>query len=189
MQYIEKYKEAVQRTNALGLFEKKDLLPLSPQLNRSQINNIIGISLEIFRKSNITTSEILIQNCAGTHAFLAYCLRHNGIKCEVTTGQITINKKKWLHNVSIESLTNEIESPNFDKPINFHAWITLEDGTIFDWTIRADQSYKQGLIVPIENCCICIPANEFDPDHYYEPMLVGRKYLYRIGAIQKSVAS
>ena len=170
------FKEAVKRSKNLGLnkgesFRRYQQNYSDPQLLNSAIKRYKSLGWGI---------NELSQNCGLAHAEIFHLLEHHDERAYITIGNVHINGKPWL-NVSPESLISDLKKGPCEDVMNMHVWLTLPNMTIHDFTIRPNQAMNAGIALDIEKSIITLKPDEFDPEHYYEPMIVGHQFLQKIG--------
>lgn len=179
--YSVKFKEAVRRSRKLGLIEGESY----KKYDQSYSHEKLGRSA-IARFSQMGwTTENLSQNCGHAHAEIYHLLESFDERVYLTIGNVVINNQPWLK-ITPENLIKELEKGKSKDHMNMHVWLTLPDMSIMDFTIRPNQDMNRNIKNSIEDSIIYLAPDELDKDHYYEPMLVGARYLQRIGVYELS---
>ena len=179
--YSVKFKEAVKRSRKLGLLEGESY----KKYDQSYSHEKLGRSaIARFSQMGWTTAD-LSQNCGLAHAEIYHLLESFDERVYLTIGNVVINNQPWLK-VTPEGLVKELDKGMSKDHMNMHVWLTFPDMSIMDFTIRPNQDMNRNIKNSIEDSIIYLPTDELDKDHYYEPMLVGARYLQRIGVYELS---
>jgi len=188
MKYKLQYIEAVERSEEHGLVDKSQVFPMMPKpLKEVEIQKYLDVSCALLSETDLSNTRNLVENCALVHYLLGQSLNARNLPCHVTVGEFHRDGRPYFNFASIDELIQEASSPNHGDPIALHAWLTLPDGSVMDWTMLADMNVLEGNAPPLlQHCCIYMPANAFDPDFFYVPKLVGHSYLEKIGAVLPS---
>ncbi|MBW3163053.1 hypothetical protein [Ferrimonas balearica] len=113
---------------------------------------------------------------------------HIGVNCYVTIGDHYWHDCVYCE-MSYEKAEQELLSPDTSKPIDAHVWLTLEDGTVMDFTGEGhrDIIWKRGDF-PVEECVSIIDPDVKldDKKGYHRPFFVGLGYLINTGSIGAS---
>lgn len=84
-----------------------------------------------------------------------------------------------------DTLQAELNSPQPDKGLRAHVWLTLEDGSIVDWVGPAWYDHFLGRNYPVDECMDVLSQGIFgDSPYRYKPYLVGDECLKKVGAIR-----
>lgn len=177
--YSVKFKEAVKRSRKLGLIEGESYKSYHQNYSYEKLGRS---AIARFSQMGWTTAN-LSQNCGHAHAEIYHLLKNFDENIYLTIGNVVVNNQPWLK-VTPESLIKELENGKSNDYMNMHVWLTLPDMSIMDFTIRPNQDMNRGIQNTIEDSIIYLAPDEIDKDHYYEPMLVGPKYLQRIGVYE-----
>lgn len=75
--------------------------------------------------------------------------------------------------------------PDPERKIRAHTWLTLNDGSVLDWTGQTWRDAQASANHAAEFCLVYFQQGAQDETHYYHLVLVGREYLIRTGSIRR----
>lgn len=187
MNYIARFREAITYTKELGLKPEIDHLPISKPINKESIQEILQFCADALYHYGHKSSKELAGKCTQVHMMLKEELMLQlNINSTITIGDKFYDDQIY-NELTEDYIKNELSSPNKEKPINAHVWLTLDDGTIIDCTLEAhiDMMSKRG-IFPAHRCISIFRPEEPDDAEkgYYRPKLVGIEFLIKTGAIR-----
>lgn len=181
MKYLEKVQDAYRATNEIGVpTPKKIKFSNNRKLSKHKIDSIYKQCLYAFSKFGWLNSSHIYNQCVlvNTTAFkvITTVLK---IQAYLTIGYTKINGNP-INETTLETLKTELLNPNFESPLPIHVWITLEDGTVIDWTTEASITQHENKVKGIEKCLLHINPEEVTGCEFI-PILVGEDYLDKIG--------
>ncbi|MCD9474422.1 MULTISPECIES: hypothetical protein [Photobacterium] len=178
MNYNEHFNNAVIFSKENDILNK--YIELSERkLSKKELNNIIKLAVDYLIDNGFKWSHQIAFKCGAIHYILSEYLSSKNIINEVTIGDLYADGEAWMDYSTIDELLKEAHSPDVNKEINFHCWITLGDGTVLDFTHLAEHYKNSGQCVDIISCLCVIKANTYNPIHYYIPRIVGREYILK----------
>lgn len=146
--YIESFREAAERTDALA--GKMSNYPLKiDQTLTIDIGSVVTAIAKDFSEF-LPHTDVLPGKCFRVARELSYVLFDQGIRHTVTVGDVElvdglyvgITLDKLLLDVAGGYQLDFVDGRPAGMPIEAHAWITLENGYIIDATILASQHRK-----------------------------------------------
>lgn len=148
-EYIRLLREAMERTNSVSRGLSNYPLELEP----SHFIDLPAVALAIAKDFSefLPHTDVLPGKCFRVARELSYVLFDLRIRHTVTVGDVELNDGLYV-NVSSEQLLRDVlegyqldsvEGRPAGKPINAHAWITLENGSVIDATVLASQHRKK----------------------------------------------
>ncbi|MCX7122740.1 MAG: hypothetical protein NTV32_03590 [Gammaproteobacteria bacterium] len=181
MQYIDYFKDAVQRTGALGLgehnFSFKTEHTYEAELQAWVLQNFRPRKEDLFAKCNVACQQILTR----LH-------KETAIKGILTIGTVILGAEdcfcsanKFDENFIVAALKKGVDSLA-GISYSHHAWITLDSQEIFDPTFPISYLMLRGQ--NIDDMEDGVPTifkrfTDFSGGMYYKPVLVGDSF-YRI---------
>ena len=147
--YIESFRDAMERTDSLAGRMSNYPLVIDPCLN-IDLASVVAATAKDFSEF-IPHTDLLPAMCFRVARELSYVLFELGIRHTVTVGDIELVDGLYV-GVTFDKLRQDvaegyqldvIDSRSFGKPINAHAWITLENGCVIDATVLASQHRKR----------------------------------------------
>lgn len=114
------------------------------------------------------------RTCVPVCMVISKALEQAGYQHEITYGNVIKKGKPLLSNVSAEGMLEKYHSPESKRQPNFYCWLTLNDGSIVDFTIRGRAS-GQVDTEKMAQSFLFLPAGEEDKDYRFEPMLIGNR--------------
>jgi hypothetical protein len=147
-EYIEAFREAMERTDALAGRMSNYPLVIDPCLSIDVASVVTAIAKDF--SEFLPHTDVLPAMCFRVARELSYVLFELGIRHAVTVGDIEL-VDEWYVGVSLSQLLQDVaegyqldywDGRHIGRPINAHAWITLENGCIIDATILASQHRK-----------------------------------------------
>lgn len=147
-EYTEAFKEAMVRTDAIAGGLSNYPLSITPglKIDIPQIVDAIAHDLAGF----LPNTDVLPGRCFSLARELSYILLELGIRHTVTVGDIELVDGLYV-GLTLDRLQQDVaEGYGLDfqngrpvgRPINAHAWITLENGCVIDTTILPSQHRK-----------------------------------------------
>lgn len=147
-EYIQAFKEAVARTDAIAAGLSNYPLRIQPglKIDIPQIVDAIARDLSSF----LPHTDVMPGRCFRIARDLSYILFELGVRHTVTVGDIELVDGLYV-DLTLEQLQHDVaEGYGLDfqngcpvgRPINAHAWITLENGCVIDTTILPSQHRK-----------------------------------------------
>lgn len=183
--YQENFKAACRKTIEWSLADGLKFTELRPtDLIRELVFEQASILIPQLQKLGFHNSESLAGNCIEVNSILAEHLSSLGVPCVLTIGSMHVDDYVYMP-ISYSALQSEIESPNLNGALAVHVWLTLEDGTIVDWTGPAWFDQMTGANFPLNECMDVLMQGKFgDSPYKYMPYLVGDGFLKKVGAIR-----
>lgn len=183
--YKARFIVAHRRTLELGLNPGGCLLPFKKQISEKKMGRIYRFCLYFLYSQGFDCSASLANKCIPIHIMISKLL-----KSELAISNlVTIGDKAWSDYVycrmSYREIENELKHPVVDSPLQAHAWLTLSDGSVLDFTGEAHMDVLQGRgNFPAEKCVAVVRPKDNPKDGYYRPFLVGGEFFERTGAFQ-----
>lgn len=187
-EYINSFREATERTDALA--GRMSNYPL--EIDQSLSIDLVSVAAAIAKDFSefIPNTNVLPGKCFRVARELSYTLFDLGIRHTVTVGDIALvdglyvglTLEKLLHDVAEGYLLDFVDGRPVGKPIDAHAWITLENGCVIDATILASQHRKStnsGEFLPFEDA-IYYTGKPNTPIIRHIPMLTGLVYHQKV---------
>lgn len=187
--YKARFIAAHKRTLDLGLNPGEHALPFKKQISEKKMVRIYQFCLDFLYSQGLDCSENLASNCIPVNMMLTKLL-----KSEIAVSSVvTVGDKFWSDYVycrmSYRQIENELNCPDVDSPLKAHAWLTLSDGSVVDFTGEAHMDVLQGRgNFPAEKCVAVVRPKDNPKDGYYRPFLVGGEFFERVGAFQLAYA-
>ncbi|SIO96107.1 hypothetical protein [Vibrio spartinae] len=182
MLYKELFKNALIKTQKLGLSVPESILPFKSSLSDSLRDKIYLLAVGVAQRHGFEDSSTLAGKCIPVHLAIHMVLK----KILGVNSIVTIGERRWYNDVycemSYEYIEKEINSPQSDKTLDAHIWLTLPDGTILDLTSEAHQDIQSGRGNYQTHECIIFtkPDEELSlDDGKFIPFLVGHDFLFR----------
>jgi len=180
--YISKFLEAQHQSLKLGVKHNNLILENEPYVI-DDIVKIARFSIGIMKSMGLHSTAEARSECMIVHHAIQRELSSIGVPSELTIGNAVLRNKPFIEGINLQSLINEVSSPKYDQAQDIHCWLTLKDSAILDFTIYSSLT-NPSTPEALEENYVYIAANEHDPKHYYEPILVGNEYLALTGAIE-----
>lgn len=181
--FRESFKKAVDISYPYSKF-------MRPRLRRKRYE------IDVIKLSSHVSEFLSFNDCPDLHISSGQCVKWSyfleGIvakflkmKAWVTLGQLW-NGEQYIHNPSWEDcgryLKSGIHFSDMDTGgLNFHSWITAQDGSVIDVSFLSTLAQSVGGKWLESNGKILVPSQEdFFTNHKYVPMIVGHKALDRV---------
>ncbi|HHH9444531.1 TPA: hypothetical protein ACP32N_006537 [Pseudomonas aeruginosa] len=182
--YLELFRAAMQRTNELSGGMSNYPLAINPktEIDLSVVVREVAKDFTSF----IPNTNVLPGKCYRVARELSYILFDLRIRHTVTIGDVELVDGLYT-GATPEQLTRDVlegyqldfvEGRPVGKPINGHAWITLEDGCVLDATVLASQHRKspdRDRLLTFEEA-IYVTGKRGTPVVRHIPMLTGLVY-------------
>lgn len=186
--YISAFKEAQAWTDAYAGRMSNYPLDIIPSLGINKA--IVATAIAKDFSSFLPHSDVLPGMCFRVARELSYVLFELGIRHTVTVGDIELVDGMYvgLNQDKLKQDLDEGYQLDFDngrpvgRPIDAHAWITLEDGTVIDSTILPSQHRKQkgsSQPLPFEEA-VYFSGKPNTPVIRHIPMMTGFVYHQRV---------
>gem|GEM_PF-1889453 len=178
-------RKAVSASTSLGLLSENNAPSFSSDdIQASLIHPILGEFVEHLYSRGLDSSRSLNGNCIHVHDQLQAHLQRRGVESHLTIG--SMHGQGWDYcSTSLDELLAEMTDPDPEREIRAHTWLTLNDGSVLDWTGQAWYDIQANANHPAESCLVYFQQGVQDEMHYYHPVLVGREYLIRTGSIRR----
>jgi len=146
--YIETFREALARTDGLAGGMSNYPLQIDPGLTIDMTVVVAAIAEDF--AGFIPHTDLLPGGCFRIARDLSYILFNLGVRHTITVGDIELVDGRYV-GLSLENLMRDVaagyqvdfvDGVPAGKPIEAHAWITLENGMVIDATILASQHRK-----------------------------------------------
>jgi hypothetical protein len=183
--YNLKFLEAQQQSKHLGL-QHNNLMITGDHYDIDFITQLASFSIGMMNSMGFHSTSDARSECMIVHHAIQRELIARGIPAELTIGNAMLRNKPFIKDVNLHSLSNELSAPDFEQQQDIHCWLTLQDGSILDFTIYSSLT-DPNKPEPLDKNYVYIAPLEHDTRHYYEPMLVGNEYLALTGAISTFV--
>lgn len=185
--YKDNFQAAVQKTLEWSLGEDLPFLKLAATpISRDAIYGITQNLIPQLRRFGFADSRSLAGKCIQVNHWLAELLADFGVKSVLTIGSMHLENGITYMGQDYKMLQEELSSPQLDKGLRVHVWLTLEDGSIVDWVGPAWYDQIAGRNYPVEECMDVLSQGIFgDSPYSYKPYLVGHEYLKKVGAIRQ----
>ncbi|MCT6698366.1 hypothetical protein [Rheinheimera sp. 4Y26] len=185
MQYTGLFESAVRMTEELGL---KLVMPkqffCSEEISSEKLHAMVSAFVPFFKSNGYFSSKDLNKNCVQVHIAAQNLFKEMfGIDSYLTIGSMHGDGFDYCA-ISYEEIKSEIKKPNLAQELRAHIWLTLSDGSIFDWTGLAWYLENCGITAPLEECAMHIPLNTTMKELRYKPFLIGKDYLVVTGTIR-----
>lgn len=146
--YIESYREAAERTDILAGRMSNYPLEIDPDLTIDM--NLVVTAIAKDFSEFLPHTDVLPGMCFRVALELSYVLFELGVRHTVTVGDIELvdglyvglTLDKLLQDVADGYQLDIVDGLPAGKPIEAHAWITLENGFVIDATVLASQHRK-----------------------------------------------
>lgn len=184
MDYKFDFEKAVHQTCELNLNLHGNPLPLKAEkIPKENVLCVLGECMPYLLQNGYFSSQELSGNCVAVHLLIKSVLKQRfGLECYITIG--SMHGEGWNYcAMSYSYIQQELKSPNPNTELQAHIWLTLPDGSIIDWTGQAWCDLQEKITHKLEECLVYLAPNEFNPEHYYKPYLVGEEFLVRSGTI------
>ncbi|WP_313437076.1 hypothetical protein [Stenotrophomonas sp.] len=178
-------RKAVSASTSLGLLREKNAPSFSSDdIQASLIYPILREFEERLYSLGLDSSRSLNGNCIQVHDQLQAHLQHRGVESHLTIG--SMHGQGWDYcSTSVDELLAEMADPDPEREIRAHTWLTLNDGSVLDWTGLASWHTQENENHPAASCLVYFKQGVQSETHYYHPLLVGREYLIRTGSIRR----
>lgn len=187
-EYINSFREATERTDALAGRMSNYPLEIDQSLNIDLVSVAAAIAKDF--SEFLPNTNVLPGKCFRVARELSYILFDLGIRHTVTVGDIALvdglyvglTLEKLLHDVAEGYQLDFVDGRPVGKPIDAHAWITLENGCVIDATILASQHRKSSTpseFLPFEDA-IYYSGKANTPIIRHIPMLTGLVYHQKV---------
>ena len=177
-------RRAVATSTSLGLLSEKNAPTFnSDDIQEGLIRPILWEFAEHLHSLGLDSSRLLNGNCIKVHDQLqAHLLRH-GVESHITID--SMHGQGWDYcSTSVDELLAEMADPDPNREIRVHTWLTLNDGSVLDWTGQAWYDTQVNENYPAKSCLVYFQQGVQSETHYYHPVLVGWEYLIRTGSIR-----
>ncbi|EIU2546417.1 hypothetical protein ABZQ74_31520 [Pseudomonas aeruginosa] len=147
-EYIESFRRAMDRTNALTRGMSNYPLDIDPALV-IDLPAVVSAIAQDFSEF-LPHTDVLPGMCFRVARELSYVLFERGVRHTVTVGDVELVDGFYV-GVTVDQLLQDVaDGYQLDfkggrpvgKPIHAHAWITLENGCVIDATVLASQHRK-----------------------------------------------
>lgn len=184
MNYKVEFEKAVLQTWELNLNLHGKPIPLmTDPIPKENVLLVLGECIPYLKQNGYFSSQELSGKCVAVHLLIKSILRQAfGLESHITIGSMHGNGWKYCA-MSYSYIREELQSPSTTEELKAHIWLTLPDGSIVDWTGQAWYDLQTKETHELENCLVYLAPNEFNPEHYYRPYLVGEEFLVRTGTI------
>jgi hypothetical protein len=184
MEYKDRFLQALSKTKELGLNVEE--VEFDEGISLEELRKALELAIDFLYQHGHTNSDTLASKCMPVHLIVHNVMRSVlGIKSYLTIGDRYWSDDDIYCEMSYESISKELESPDMNNPIKAHVWLTLTDGTILDFTSEAhlDVIGNRGNF-PAERCYQVIPPDKGLAAGYHRPFLIGQDYLIKTGSIR-----
>ncbi|MDI9271840.1 hypothetical protein [Stenotrophomonas sp. PFBMAA-4] len=178
-------RKAVSASTSLGLLSENNAPSFSSDdIQASLIYPILWEFEERLYSLGLDSSRSLNGNCIQVHDQLQDHLQRRGVESHMTIG--SMHGQGWDYfPTSVDALLAEMADPHPEREIRAHTWLTLNDGSVLDWTGQAWYDTQVNENHPAGSCLVYFQQGVQNETHYYHPVLVGREYLIRTGSIRR----
>lgn len=186
MDYKQRFIAAVNKTRELGLPIEGSPLPIKKkQLSERKISKVHIVCSSHLKAAGYHNSRDLNTKCFGVHALVQFVMKDMlNIDSHITIG--SMHGHGWDYcPMTYNKIKEEISNPDVNQVLEAHAWLTLPDGAVIDWTGQAWRDTHADNIHDSADCMLYLAPGKFREDHYYKPYLVGMEYLYRTDAMPR----
>ncbi|OAJ47777.1 hypothetical protein [Pseudomonas marginalis] len=186
--YTESFKLAMARTDDLTGRMSNYPLELDTSMTINQVAVVAAIAKDF--AEFLPHTDVLPGKCFRVARELSYVLFQLGIRHTVTVGDVAlidglyagVAPDKLLSDVSMGYQLDFMDGRPVGRPIDAHAWITLENGCVIDATVLASQHRKS--LNPSEllsfQDAIYYTGKPNTPVMHHIPMLTGLVYHQKV---------
>ncbi len=193
MKYIERLEEAAIKTTQMGLDIGSNPFPLKGELSKDQLRDIVNKCFLLLDDMHVTMASQVAAKCTLVHLNLHKLLFSEfGIRSFITIGDCVFANQNYVYNeMNYELIDSELRSPNVDKTLTAHVWLTLEDGTVLDFTMmpHIDMQYGDADYHLASREPIVVPPSIYSDSNYHRPYLVGLDFLVKTKTIDSSITA
>lgn len=186
MKYKDRFISAVNKTQELGLNVSLYPLPFKKEMSHKKIHDVIRHCFWNLHSKGIFYASQVAAKCTLISLELQNALRIAGVKSYITIGDVVFAEQDYIYcEMSYESIGGELKNPNVYSPLKAHVWLTLEDGTIIDFTAMAHIDLMCGdpdFELSSSKVVVARPGVE-SKSNYYRPYLVDVDFLIKTGTI------
>jgi hypothetical protein len=186
-EYLAAFRKAMERTYVLAPgFSNYPLVPY-PDMGLDHQEIVMAVAQDLSTCANST--DAFPGHCFQICREVSYILLDLGVRHAITVGDIKLPDRMYV-GVTEDKMVEEFHAgyqlgihngAPTGAPINAHAWVTLEDGSVIDATILASNHRRAGLAsnpLPFDKA-IFSSALHATPDIQHLPMLTGMAYIQR----------
>lgn len=180
-EYIGQFREALDYTHQLSRGMSNYYLYIDPTYPTNFRSVQTGCA-QVFEKE-IPNTRLLPGSCCIAVMYASSALMHQGIRHTVTIGDVELADGRYV-GIEQKDLIRQVDSgyQPLDRPLDAHAWITLECGTVLDATILASQHAKRSPQAPSLPFIDAIYLSSHKHPHIkrHIPMLTGMVFHQRV---------
>jgi hypothetical protein len=186
--YSYNFNQALINTTKLGLAPISGFEINSIEFSSEKRQELINVILhKIYTIENMNIEDLALK-CFFMSIQLQKFLKDNfEINSVLTTGNVYVNKLQ-IHYEDYSVLKKRLKNKQFDDPIKFHSWLTLENLDVIDITFAPNvwiDLVMSGAELRREDYekIAWIQTKEVDKSGaIYEPKILGKEYVERINA-------
>jgi len=177
--------QALATTRRLDLASADpDPIFMSQAVDKRGVLGMLGDFITHLYSQGLERSSALNGNCVMVHDQLQSYLAFHDVPSHMTIGSMCGDGWKYF-DTSLADLERELAQPNGAEEIRVHTWLTLDDGSLLDWTGQAWLDVMTGAEHKAEDCLIFMHQDEHATDRYYSPLLIGNEFLMRTNCIDR----
>lgn len=181
--YKTEFKEAELRTKRLELLSPPTIFTEKRYLTKKAASEL---HYYIRDKIGTLTEDDMANQCLSLHVRLKPIISEY-FNCPVylTIGYVEFDGDD-MYKQNEDSLRMMIENGISGKSVDLHAWLTLPSMEILDFSLATSYGKRHGKHEMIGNV-MAVHTNQLPAGLKYKPMLIGKDFLIRTGAMKFSV--
>lgn len=180
-EYIDRFREALDYTHQLSRGMSNYCLYIDPR-HPTNFRSVQTGCAQIFEQE-VPSTRLLPGSCCIAVMYASWALIQQGVRHVVTIGDVELAEGRYV-GIEQKDLIQQMSTgyQPLDRPLDAHAWITLECGTVLDATILASQHAKHSPLAPSLSFIDAIYLSSHEHPHIkrHIPMLTGMVFHQRV---------
>lgn len=174
--YKSDLKKAIEEGHKLGL----EPLPLENQQHTlDSLQKALKLAENVIHPLLIQKHPMQYwgEQCLNLSAQTYAILKHSGIACDIVFGDVRVNGSSYEYGTTIKALKKELNKGVGKGGIQIHAWVTVGDNYIIDFSIASRMQKKHGRDYNPYGLSAANPADFMKSGMEFIPMLAGASFL------------
>lgn len=184
--YRYNFGKAIKNSQKIGLNDFDNFQIKEFQFTQEDKQNIINLILhQIYINQNYRIEDLALKCFIISNDLKDYLNENFGINSVITTGNVYVNKLRMNYE-PYSVLIKRLTSKNYNTPIKFHTWLTLENLDIIDLTFAPNlwiDAAMSGTNLNRKDYekIVWNTTNKIDKNGIiYEPKIIGYEYFEKI---------
>ena len=180
------FEKAINNSRKIGLNKIDNFEIKQFQFTEEYKQDLINLILtQVYTIQNCKIEDLALKCCFVSKDLKDYLKENFGINSVITTGNVYVNKLQ-INYEPYSKLKKRLSNKNYNAPIKFHTWLTLENLDVIDLTFAPNmwldaKMCGRNLNREDYEKIGWISINRVDKNGaVYEPKIVGSEYFKRI---------